>query len=280
MPKPPPAARPRTLDEAMQGALAAVQAGRFDEAERLAGYVLKSNRGHLPAAKLAGLAMLRQGRAAEALAPLKRAARNADPEAELLLSRALFAVGRDDEAEAALRDATSRRPALALAFLELGDHLGQAGRLSEAAEVFETGLALDAGADGLAVGLGYIRLQQGQRDAARALFARIHAAAPARQDAIVGLARVSALEGDHARAAGLYRQALALRPDDAVAGMALARSLFELGDRRGGEAQLRAATRSGSQGLWEAINALAATPHGRAFLTPSAAVAFLRGQKA
>jgi tetratricopeptide (TPR) repeat protein len=275
----PPPARPRTHDEALNGAIAALQAGEPTEAERLAGQVLKASRGHLLAAKLTGLAILRQGRAAEALAPLKKAAREQDPEAELLLARAYLALGRDDDAEAALRDSITRRPALALAFLEFGGHLGRVGRLAEAGEVFEAGLALAPDADGLAVGLGYIRLQQGARGAARDLFARVHAAEPGRQDAIVGLARVCAVEGDHAGAARLYRQALALRPDDAATGVALARALFELGDRTGGEAQLRAATAGGSLGLWEAINALSGTPHGRAFLTPSAALAFLRGDK-
>src|SRR5690242_4365593 len=172
MSKPPSSHRPRTIDDAIAGAMAALQAGDPAEAERLATYVLASNRGHLGAAKLAGLAMLRQGRAAEALAPLKRAAREHDPEAELLLARTLFALQRDLEAEAALREATTRRPPLALAFLELGGYLARVGRLAEAAEVLETGLALDPQADGLAVGLGHVRLQQGDRAAARAIFAQ------------------------------------------------------------------------------------------------------------
>jgi tetratricopeptide (TPR) repeat protein len=280
MPKPPTASvRPRSLDEALEGAVAALRAGRPDDAEPLAAYVLKSNRGHLVAGKLLGQALLLQGRAKEAAAPLERAARTGDPEAEVLLARALSGAGREAEAEAALRRAMGRRPAFPLAFLELGDRLGRTGRQDEGAAVFEEGLALVPDAGVLRIGLGYIRLKQGQRAAAKALFAEVHAAAPGRYDAVLGLARVADACGDHAGAVQLYRQALDIRPEDTVVRISLATSLFELGERAQGEAVLRAATRGGREAAWNAINALSATPHGRAFLKPSAAMAFLRGER-
>ncbi|HZZ89960.1 MAG TPA: tetratricopeptide repeat protein, partial [Caulobacteraceae bacterium] len=105
---------------------------------------------------------------------------------------------------------------------------------------------------------------------------RLHAAAPDRQDVVAGLARLEALEGRLAAAADLYRQALALRPGDAVTRIGLAKVLLELGERDAGEASLRAATRGATQLTGLALTALAATPRGRLFLRPSEAERFLR----
>jgi tetratricopeptide (TPR) repeat protein len=272
-------ARPHTLEAALQSAIAALRAGDAAEAERLAAQVLKAGGGHALAGKLLGQARLMQGRAAEALAPLEQVAREGDPDAEVLLARALTALGRDEDAQGALRRAVTYRPAFPLAFLEFGDRLARAGELVEAAAVFEEGRALAPDAAVLAIGLGYVRLQQGKRAAAQALFAEVHAAAPTRHDALLGLARVAAADGDHAAAAVLYRQALNVRPDDDATRISLARRLFELGDRTGGEAALITATHGGEQLVWEAITTLSATPHGRAFASLSAARAFLRGER-
>jgi tetratricopeptide (TPR) repeat protein len=182
---------------------------------------------------------------------------------------------RDDTIER-LRRATARRPPIAEAFLELGGRLGAAGRADEGAAVLEEGLALLPGSVPLRIGLGYLRLRQGDRPAARALFAAAHAADPARHDALVALAMVVSLDGDHAAAADLYRRALAVRPDDPVTRLNLARGLLELGQTGAGEAALRDAVRGAPQLLRAAIAALADPPRGRLFLRPSAAAAYLR----
>jgi predicted Zn-dependent protease len=270
--------RPSTIGEALERAAAALRAHQPDEAERLADYVLKSNRGHPLAAKLLGQAKLVKGEPTAAIEPLRRAAaRSPDAETETLLARALHLAGRTDDAVTELRRAVTRRPAFPLAFLELGDRLGELGRTDEAVAVFEEGLALVPNAAVLAVGLGYLRLARNERGPARALFEQVRAAAPGRYDALSGLADTLVVDGDYAGAAALYRQALAMRPDDAMAQLALGKCLLELGQRDAGEAAVRAATRGGTQGQWEAVHALAATPHGRVFLRPSDALAFLRG---
>jgi Flp pilus assembly protein TadD len=269
--------RPRTVLEALDRAAVALRVQWPDEAERLAGEVLKSDRGNTAAARVLGQALLMQGRPLEAIEPLQRAARRRpDPMLETLLGRALADAGRTDEALERLRQATSRRPAYPLAFVELGDLLGKLGRLDEALPVFETGLALAPDAAVLRVALGYLHLARNDRAKARALFLAVRAAAPERHDARVALAQVLGLDGDYATAADLYRDALALRPDDAATQLALANCLLEMGERDAGEAALRTVAGGGTRMAGSAIAALAAAPHGRVFLRPSAAAKFLR----
>jgi predicted Zn-dependent protease len=253
---------------------------RPDEAERLASDVLKSNRGNVLAAQILGRALLVQNRAGEAIDALQRAARRSnDAEIETLLAAALAAAGRDDEAMDQLRQTTARRPPFLPAFVELGRQLGEAGRFDEGIAVLESGLALAPGALDLRVGLGHLHLKRNDRASARALFSQVLAATPQRHDALVALAKVMALDGEYAAAADVNRRALALHPDDAATRINLGKCLLEMGEREAGEATLRAATRGTAQLAGLALMALAAAPHGRFFLRPSAAAKFLRVEK-
>ncbi len=260
---------------ALEGARLALGLLRPAEAERLAADALRSAPDDPLLAQALGHALMAQGRAAEAIEPLQRAARRSgDATLETLLARALAAAGRRDEAIDQLRRTTARRAAFPLAFLELGEQLGDAGRLDEGIDVLERGLALAPDATVLRMGLGRLHLKRHDRATARRLFAAAHAAAT-RHDAVVALARVTALDGEFAAAADLYRRALDLRPDDAVSRIDLAKCLLEIGEREAGEAALRAATRGAAQLAGLAITALAATSRGRFFLRPSAAAVFL-----
>lgn len=267
-------------DEALKRAGFALRMQRPDEAERYASDALKSNPKNVLIAQALGHALLMQNRPAAAIDPLQRAARgNNDPAVETLLARAFAAAGRRDEAFDQLRRTTERRPPFPLAFLELGDQLSEAGRFDEAIAVFERALALTPDAAVLRMGLGYLHLKRNERSDARRLFLEVRAAAPDRHDALVALASVMALDGEYAAAADLYQRALQLRPDDALTRIDLGKCLLEIGERDAGEAALRAATRGAARLAGLAITALAATPHGRFFLRPSAAAAFLRFEK-
>ncbi len=127
--------------------------------------------------------------------------------------------------------------------------------------------------------LGFVHLKRNDRAQARAIFAQVLAAAPERYDVLPALAKVTALEGDYATAADLFRRALGMRPDDAVTRNNLAACLLEMGERDAGEERLREAVRSAPQMAGLAITSLAAASHGRFFLRPSAAVKFLRAGK-
>jgi len=279
MPKPPraPADLSGPIGQALEAAAQALQRHEPAEAERLASGVLRSDRQNIGAGQVLGTALLMQGRPAEAIEPLQRAAkRSGHPAIETLLARALSGVGRGEEAEALLRQAIVRRPAFPQAFLELGDQLGAAGRFAEAVAVFEEGLSLAPEALVLKVGLAFLCLQRNDRTRARTLFEEVRAAAPERHDALVGLARTLGLEGDYAGAADLYRLALQRRPDDAAVRLDLGKCLLEMGQREAGEAVLRGVAQAGPPLAGSAIQALATAPHGRFFLRPSAAAKFLK----
>ncbi|MBP6878433.1 MAG: tetratricopeptide repeat protein [Phenylobacterium sp.] len=268
--------RPDAPVQALEQAMLALRSQRFDEAERLAAGVLDADRADAHAAQILGTALLLQGRGADALAPLAETARRtSDPAVETLLARALAAAGRRGEAIATLHKATERRPAYPLAFLELGEALGADGRPSEGVAVLESGLALVPAADGLRIALGYLHLQRNDRGEARRCFEDVRRAAPDRGDAMVGLAKVMALDGDHAGAAELYRRALAVRPQDVGSGLGLAKSLLELGERAAGEAALRTTVDGAAHLAGLALSTLAASSHGRFFLRASAARRFL-----
>src|SRR5581483_6149774 len=83
----------------LQGALSALQAGRPLDAERIAAEILKSDPKQASALHILGCAVLMQGRAEDALAPLEAAARQRrDPEVDTQLAVALRQAGRDAEA--------------------------------------------------------------------------------------------------------------------------------------------------------------------------------------
>jgi tetratricopeptide (TPR) repeat protein len=272
--------RPSPRHQAVEKAILALQMQRFNEAERLASDVLKSNRGNILAAQVLGRALLMQNRPDEAIDPLQKAAlRSNDPEIETLLAVVLAAAGRDDQALDQLRQTTARRPPFQPAFLELASQLRKVGRFDESIAVLEGGLALTLDAVDMRMGLGYLHLERNDRVKARALFLRVRTEEPGRHEALVALAKVMAVDGEYAAAADLYRHALGLQPEDTMTRVNLGKCLLEMGERDAGEAALRAATRGSAQLAGRALTALAAAPHGRFFLRPSAAAKFLRVER-
>ena len=125
------------------------------------------------------------------------------------------------------------------------------------------------------IALGYVHLRRNDRAEARAQFSAACAAAPQRHDALVALAKVTALDGEFAAAVALHRRALAIRPDDVATRINLGKCLLDMGEREAGEAALRAATRAVPKATGLAITTLAAAAHGRVFLRPSDAARFL-----
>src|SRR5262249_1466634 len=120
----------------LQWATAAINHGRPEEAERFARNLLAGIPQHPKALHLLGCALLQQSRAAQAVAPLEKAARALqDPAVETRLGIALRQIGRTDDALTRLRHAIRRRPAHAEAFHELGALLLSLGRSDEALTV-------------------------------------------------------------------------------------------------------------------------------------------------
>ena len=248
----------------------------FAEAERLAGEVLKAERGNLAAAVILGQALLATNRAAEAVAPLERAARRAnDAGVETLLATALAASGRIQDALDRLQKATTRRPAYVPAFIEYARQFGRAMKLDDAIAVATAGLALAPDVIELKVELARLLIVSNERARARTLLLQAQAAAPAHPDVLAELARVMLLDGEYAAAAELYRRTLAVRPD-AMTRANFALCLLELNERNAAEAQLREVVRGSPQLFGRAIASMTVSSHGRFFMRPSAAAKFLQ----
>ena len=256
----------------------ALRMGRFAEAEQLASDFLKANRTDTAGVCILARALLPQNRAAEAIAPLERAARRSDDaEIGMLLGAALGAAGRRAEAIDQLRRTTSRHPAFLPAFQELAGQFARAGEVEQAIAVLESAVEKARGSTLLQLDLARLRLAQNNRSKARAILGALHEAAPENADILIELARALLLDGEYAAAADLYRHALALRPDDGLTRADLGACLLEMGEREAGEASLRSALRGRPQMLGRTTYALAASSHGRLFFRPSAVSKFLQG---
>ena len=270
--------RQRAQTETLQRARLAIQNGQPAEAERLAGDILDANSGHLEATKILGYALVMQGRAAEAVDPLEKAARTSrDSEVETQLAIALRQAGDNDKALTWLKRAVKRTPPFAPAFHELGYLLHTLDRSSEAIEVLKQGVAVAPMMTEMAIQLGFVCYAAIDRANAGRAFAHALAINPVHPEAAQGLGAVLMDAADYRQAADLYRRALAANPEDTLARIALGNCLLELGDRDGGFACLRAASVRGDDSYGRVIRALLSSGHGRFWLRPSRAEKFLKG---
>jgi tetratricopeptide (TPR) repeat protein len=275
-----PDQRPQTSaanNEALESARFALDTDRPADAERLAAGILKSNSGNREATKILGFAMIMLGRAAEAIAPLEKAARGGhDPELETQLAIALQRCGRTEDAVTWLKRAVRRKPPFAAAFYELGLALTALHRLDEAIEAFRRGVEAAPMMTDMVVNLGYAYERAGDRGNAAASFRRALAMNPAHRGAILALGTVLINDRDFAQAADLFRNALQLDPTNAEARISLGNCLLNLGQAEDGIAWMRAAAGSGPQFYGKALRTMVASSRGRFWLRPSAASKMLR----
>ncbi|WP_083842412.1 tetratricopeptide repeat protein [Bradyrhizobium sp. ORS 375] len=266
----------RLQAQALQEAIHALRGRQFARAEQIAASILRTAKTDRAALMVYAHALLAQQRAGEAVAPLEKAAlRGPDPELEMLLGAALCESRRAADGIALLRKTAARRPPFLPAFQELAGRLAKSGRLGEAIGIIEEALALTPDSVDLKLDLGRLCLQANQRARARDNFAAAREAAPGRPDILIELAWVLFLDGDYAEAAGTYKHALGLRPEDTQTRANLAMCLMELGDRAGAEAALRTIMRGRPHLLSRAAYTMAVSSHGRFFFRPSDAARFL-----
>jgi len=264
------------LAQLLQQAFSALRARQFDIARQLATEALKSNRTDRNAVLILAHALIGQGHADEAIAPLDKAARrDRDPEIETLLGHALCGAGRNNDGLAQLRRTAARRPAYLPAFQELAGQLANVGEVAEAVGIIEDALALAPASVDLQLDLGRMHVRNNNRAEARRILAAARETAPGRADILTELAWAELLDGAYADAADTYRHALGLRPDDALSRANLAICLMEMGHRNRGETALRSVYGGRPHMLSRAAFALAASSHGRFFFRPSAAAKFL-----
>ncbi|MGJ5093380.1 tetratricopeptide repeat protein [Bradyrhizobium oligotrophicum] len=263
--------------QALQEAIHALRSRQFARAEQIAASILRTARTDRAALLVHSHALLGQHRANEAIVPLEKAVlRGSDPELETLLGAALCEARRAADGIAQLRKTAARRPPFLPAFQELAGRLAKSGQLGESIAVIEEALTLSPDSVDLQLDLGRLSLQANDRVRARTHLLAAREAAPGRPDILIELAWVQFLDGDYAEAAGTYRHALGLRPEDTQTRANLAMCLAEMGDRDGAQAALRTAVRGRPHLLTRAAYTLAVTSHGRFFFRPSDAARFLQ----
>jgi uncharacterized protein (TIGR02466 family) len=216
--------------EPMQRAVAAFRAGRLSEAEALA------RRAGEPGLALLGVALLRQGKAAEAAMALERATRLAptDPTLKLNLGAALKASGRLVDAAEAFRAAAALRPSAAAQF-NLGNALRELGRSEEAVIAYQAAVALESGHAGAWFNLAGLLAREGRTEAAAEAFARAADLDPASSQARLGQASALRELGRLDEAIAAYRQA----PRSAASLAGLAVGFGDAGDLTGAAAAYR-----------------------------------------
>lgn len=261
----------------LQQAAFALQSGRPQDAERIAGEILRSNAGNLTAMQVLGSALLVQGRGEEAVKPLKRAAQQTrDPAVETDLAMALHLSDRSDDAVAQFERTIKRTPPFPPAFVEFARLLAALNRRDDAMAVLREGLATAPDFAELSFELGRLCALGGKNAEARAAFER--AAALRHPGALLPLARACQAERDFAQAIEVYRQLLAVRPNEAAARIGMGICLLELGRDQEALDHLRAASRINETLFGETVIALADAGRGRFWLRPSDAARALRGE--
>lgn len=135
--------------QAFLAGLAALEAGRFDEAERLFVSSLARVPGRVSTLVNLAATRLRLGRPADALqsADEALAAQPDDVDAHLHRATALAELGRHEDALRAFDTLLARAPRLASAWSHRGSILRELGRLDEAARSFEQAVAHGADPD-------------------------------------------------------------------------------------------------------------------------------------
>src|SRR3984893_1279535 len=265
---------------ALRRARLALDGQRPQEAQRIAEEVLRTDPRHAEALHVRGCALLMQGRAADAVAPLEIAARELrNAETDTLLAIALRQAGRRDEALSRVKRAIKRQPPYAAAFHELGCQLVELKRHDEAIEAFRRGREIAPMTPEFSIQLGQVFLQRRNCTDAKLAFARALEISPASPDALYGMAKAHQEVGENAPAAEYFRRYLRIRPDDAGIWLSLGHCLLELDQRDAGYDCFRTAARGDPKRYGNALTSLAASARGRFWLKPSAAARFLRGVK-
>jgi tetratricopeptide (TPR) repeat protein len=267
-------------DETLQRASFALNAQRPNEAELIAGAVLKSDPRNIRALHILGYALLMQGRPQDTIAALDPAGRSLhDPEIDTQLAIALRQTGRIEDALLRLKRAIKRRPPYAAAFHELGGLLLSIKRHDEAAETLRRGLEIAPMMPELSIRLGHVFLLRRNFADAKVAFARALGISPGSYDAQFGMAKAHQEVGEPHAAAGYFRRCLVSRPDDPGTWVALGQCLLELDQREAGYECFRAAARGDPRRFGKALSSLVKSGRGRFWLKPSEAERYLRGIK-
>jgi choline-sulfatase len=225
-------------------ARAAVEAGRLAEGIATLQKVIAEDPDILDAHLTLGGWLLKDGRAKEAVAPLKRAL-GLKPDDELAAARLVAACrASGDRAEAlraleVFRLALERSPGNPHAWYQLATLSLELGRTTEAEEALRRALQADPRLATAHSALGALAFERGDLARAEAKLSQALSLDPRVPTGRYNLARVRAAQGRLAEAEALYRAELADHPQHGRAHFNLARLLKEKGDPAAYLAELR-----------------------------------------
>ncbi|MBI5137483.1 MAG: tetratricopeptide repeat protein [Nitrospirae bacterium] len=212
------------------------RAGRLKDAERLYRHVLSRQPNQPDALHFLGMALLQQGKAAEAAKALHAAARARPERADTraFLATALQQAGRLEEAIATMEQAVAMAPEQAAPHYNLGIMLRAAGRVEAALAAYRRAVALQPGFAEAQYNLGNLLHEGGAFEAAAAAFQAAIASQPAMAEAHDNLGNTLMALRRVAPALAAYQAALTLRPGHGRSLNNLGNALAEAG--RTGEA--------------------------------------------
>ncbi len=195
---------------------------------------LSANGPHPPQVKpLLALAtqLLKEGRPADAVAPLREAAflRPSDPTIQHDLGLACLEIGRLPEAIAAFQCAVSGNPRYADAYFRLGVALEKLGDLGSAIVAYHRATELLPSLTEAWFRAGALVHTMGHRDEAIGCFRRAATSGPKTRFGRLGKARALLTEDRDVEAERVLRETLALDPDNALAHDLLGNLLSEFG---------------------------------------------------
>lgn len=233
--------------QALQNALRAFHAGRFDQAERLCEGLLPKHPTDVRVLQLAGMAKARAGKLDDGLSLIDRAIALRPDEAGLQLEKGTLLVRRGDF-RAALQP---------LKKASLGPNGAQRAQASFQRALAFQGLAevdkaVSACHDALERApdhgparnlLGSLELQRGNRDVAERIFEQIVERHPDDAEAWNNLGSLRMSKGAQGAAIEAYREALRLRPDSLTARLNLGKGLVTTGEAAEGVDVLTGAVR-------------------------------------
>jgi Tfp pilus assembly protein PilF len=221
-----------TASSPIVAARRAIEAGRLDDAYRLAAEALRAKRDDIAALEIRAVVETERGDFALAEASL-RAALTAAPHKRWPyadLARLLLRMDRAADAEDVARSALIADAANPDAHAMLATLLADRGMLIAATMHFERAIALAGKHPQLLDGLGHALLRQGRLDEARPVFEAAVAADPAALLPLLHLAELDERSGDFAQAADRLDQA---EPIAKAAGLDIALQRAVLLDRSG-----------------------------------------------
>ena len=207
------------------------QAGRLDDAEKLATSISQDFPKHQFAWKVLGAVFSATGRNSKAAVANQTAVALSpqDHEAHNNLGNTLKQLGKLDEALTSYRQAISLKTDFVLAHYNLGNTLKQLGKLDEALASYRQAIALKPDFVLAHNNLGSTLKQLGKLDEALASYRQAIALKPDYDEAYYNLGNTLRELGRLDEALASYRQAIALKPDLVPAHYNLGNTLKQLG---------------------------------------------------